>query len=310
MRLIPTVIFADLVGSTGVFEALGNDKATLAVHRLIELMVKTCHLHGGRVVKTLGDGLLAVFADPADALEAIVALQRTHHARTRSWPSNLLMHMKIGAACGPVVELQGDCYGDTVNLAARLCQMAGAGHIWTTGDLVRGLRAQAGTRFRSLGAVNIRGLSEAREICQIDWDTHDPSEMLTQPADSVKGQYAGLADHIALSCASRSASFSAQELPVHLGRLPELEFTVLNQRVSRRHARLDWVNKNFVLTDLSSYGTWVRLGDGLSELVLRRGECVLMGWGEISLGTPFNEPNAPVVRFMLAGGEPLVTDWA
>lgn len=310
MRLIPTVVFADLVGSTGVFEALGNDKATLAVRRLTELMAKTCGLHGGRVVKTLGDGLLVVFADPADAVDAVIALQRTHYARTRSWPSNLLTHMKIGVACGPLVELDGDCYGDTVNVAARLCQMAGAGHIWVTSEVVRGLRAQAGTRFRSLGAVSIRGLSEAREICQIDWNTHDPSEMLTQPAESVEWQRVGVADHIALSCANRSASFSAEELPVHLGRLPELEFAVLNQRVSRRHARLDWVNRNVVLTDLSSYGTWVRLGDGASELVLRRGECVLMGWGEISLGTPFNEPNAPVVRFMLSGGQPLATDWA
>ena len=58
-----TVVFADLTGSTAFFEALGNEKATRAVTRLTQWISDVCEAHQGRVVKKLGDGVLAVFAD-------------------------------------------------------------------------------------------------------------------------------------------------------------------------------------------------------------------------------------------------------
>ncbi len=86
MGTFHTVIFADLTGSTGVFEALGNQKATLAVTRLTQLMAQACESHHGDVVKTLGDGVLAVFEQVSDAIAAMVALQREHRERIAQWP--------------------------------------------------------------------------------------------------------------------------------------------------------------------------------------------------------------------------------
>lgn len=301
-----TVIFADLTGSTGVFEALGNEKATLAVTRLTQLIGETCTLFNGRVVKTLGDGVLAVFPAEFDAVSAVVELQRAHQNRIAKWPTRLLMHLKVGMANGEIIQVDGDCFGEAVNLASRLSDLAGPGEIWATRELMLAVDPPSGVRFRELGLISIRGLTEPRALTRIDWNTEgEPSSLMTMPAsldvfspnrmDSVLGQ-------IELSWLDVRARFSSERLPVNLGRQGDVEFAVNDPRVSRLHARIDWVNQHFVLTDLSSYGTWVRFAGSSHEVTLRRGECVLLGQGDISLGAPFSDFTAPTVSFLIFDG--------
>jgi adenylate cyclase len=182
MGTFHTVIFADLTGSTGVFEALGNQKATLAVTRLTQLMAQACESHHGDVVKTLGDGVLAVFEQVSDAIAAMVALQREHRERIAQWPPRLVMQIKVGTASGNIVRVDGDCYGEAVNLAARLCDMAGPSEIWATAQVTDAAPQASGVRVRALGPVAIRGMAEAREVCQIHWDGAENTDLLTLPA--------------------------------------------------------------------------------------------------------------------------------
>ena len=91
-------------------------------------------------------------------------------------------------------------------------------------------------------------------------------------------------------------------MPIYLGRAPEAEFIVNDQRVSRLHASIEWRLGAFVLTDLSSFGTWVRFAGSQTEQALRRDDCVLHGSGEIALGAPFDDFTVPTVSFSLVGG--------
>ena len=79
-----TVVFADLTGSTGVFEALGNAKATQAITRLTDWLGRVCVAKGGMVVKNLGDGVLMVFVLNSDAVEAVIEMQRLHAERIKT----------------------------------------------------------------------------------------------------------------------------------------------------------------------------------------------------------------------------------
>ncbi len=307
MSATTTVVFADLTGSTGIFETLGNAKATQAITRLTQWIGQVCEAHSGRVVKTLGDGVLAVFPDAIGAINATVEMQRSHLKRILNWPPALRMKLQIGMACGEIVEVDGDCYGDAVNVASRLSDLSGADQIWATDTAVTQMSAPDGVRFRSLGPVNIRGKAESRILFRIEWQEEVMSEFLTVPAslqqtnrpspDSVLGQ-------IELSWLDVNAAFKAQDLPINLGRdVDEADFVVNDPRVSRLHAQITWRDGNFVLTDVSSFGTWVRFAVGDSELALRRGECVLLGNGEIALGAPFSDFSVPTVNFSLSGGE-------
>ena len=100
MTALTTVVFADLTGSTGVFESLGNEKATQVITRLTGWIGQVCLQHEGRVIKNLGDGVLVLFADGAHALAAVIELQRKHHQRIQQWPAALRMKLQVGVAAG------------------------------------------------------------------------------------------------------------------------------------------------------------------------------------------------------------------
>lgn len=233
-----TVVFADLTGSTGVFEALGNAKATQAITRLTQWISQVCEAHHGRVVKTLGDGVLAVFPQESDAVNAVVELQRNHLKRILNWPPKLRMRLQVGVACGEIVEVDGDCYGDAVNVASRLSDLSGADQIWATDSVVdRIANPPDGVRFRSLGPISIRGKAEKRVVYRIEWHEEVVSELLTAPGslDLLKAQRPdAVLGQIELSWLDVNAKFQSSDLPIHLGRVVADEFleqTVLGRSV-------------------------------------------------------------------------------
>ena len=300
-----TVVFADLTGSTRVFEAIGNARATETVTRLIQWIGGVCDSHGGRVVKSLGDGAFATFANGAAATKAVLEMQRTHHKRLQNWPAPLRMELQIGVASGEVVEVDGDCYGDAVNLASRLSDLAGPSQIWATEAVIDQLGG-IDARFRNLGPINIRGKNEMPVVYRIDWQD-DLTDFLTMPATLVLPQRVpdSTFGQIELSWLDVRTSFRASELPIHMGRVDEAQFVVNDPRVSRLHAR----NGSCVLVDVSTYGTWVRFhgtAGASGEIALRREECVLHGSGEIGLGAPLSDFSAPTISFNTTGGNLLL----
>lgn len=301
-----TVVFADLSGSTGVFEAIGNARAAEAISRLTNWIGRVCESRKGRVVKMLGDGVLAVFPDGPAAVAAVVELQRSHLKRLQEWPNQLRMRLKIGVAAGEVIEVDGDCYGDAVNVASRLSDLSGPEQIWASGSVISQVRNPApGVRFRSLGPIPLRGKSQASEVFQIEWQEDIQTRHLTEPAQLSKSARPRHAANrgVRLSWLDMRMDFEAEDMPIHLGRAEEAEFPVQDQRVSRLHARIDWRNGSFVLTDMSTYGTWVRFSGTDAPHTLRREECVLLGTGEMALGASFEDFTAPTVRFEVLAGE-------
>jgi len=296
-----TVVFADLYGSTGVFEALGNAKATELVTQATAWVAQRCSAHGGRVVKFLGDGVLILFEDSTKAVLAVMDLQRSYQQLLGRMPPKAYMPLRIGVARGGVEIVADDCYGDAVNIAARLSELTGPHQIWVNSEAVQDGFDLPDERFRMLGPIHIRGRAEPCRVYQVEWQDIMGSEQLTIHAGfepSKLGRDA-LGVHIELCWLDQKSEFNAFDLPVHIGRTHQVEFVVSDARVSRTHARLDWRNGSVVLVDLSSFGCWVRFAGSGSVLLLRREECVLHGSGEIALGTSFSDPSAPVIEFAI-----------
>jgi adenylate cyclase len=295
-----TVVFADLAGSTGVFESLGNAKATQAVTRLTDWIAKVCTAQKGRVVKSLGDGVLIVFAQSTDAVEAVQEMQRVHTERIKNWPENLKMSLQVGMARGEVIEQEGDFFGDAVNVASRLADLCAPDQILGTDTVIKQLSASSLVRFRSLGVIDIRGRNQPCEIYRVEWQNEVMSDFFTVPASLGTlpvGQFPARPVSIALSWLEVAVSFTSEELPVHLGRDSEAKFVINDPRVSRLHAKIAWRGGKFYLEDLSSYGTWVRFGGSDAIVALRRQECMLLGQGEIALGAPFEDFTVPTISF-------------
>lgn len=295
-----TIVFADLTGSTGIFEALGDVKAAEVVTQTTRWIGTVSRARGGQVIKYLGDGVLLAFADNVAAVQAVTEIQRLHHERLSTWPDNMkTMKIKVGLARGEVVQQNGDCFGDVVNVAARLSDLSGADQILSTATVIDNLPFDTDVRYRNLGPMNIRGKSEASVVYRIEWQRDVQSEFLTMQAglSSLDSPTAQPSDSLALSWMDLTMTFDASDLPLFLGRGNDAKFVVNDPRVSRLHARIEQRGDVFVLVDVSSYGTWVRFSGSASVLALRRQECVLLNRGEIAMGASFEDLNVPMVSF-------------
>lgn len=304
MGVQATVVFTDLHGSTSVFEALGNARATEAVTQITNSIARQFEEFGGRVVKMLGDGVLALFGNRHDAVKAVVDMQRQHSKRMARGPSEHSMPVRIGLASGEVELVDGDCYGDAVNVAARLCDLSGPNQIWASASSLHAIDEAQGVSFRILGPINIRGRAEPCTVYQIEWREEEPSDFLTMQGGldmaSLSSDTDILGREIELGWIGTFKRFKSFELPVHVGRVRTVEFMVNDPRVSRTHARLEWRNGSVVLVDISSYGTWVRFsGASGSDVLLRREECVLHGEGDLALGGSFADSTVPTISFKI-----------
>ena len=303
-----TVLFADLRGSTSLFETLGNAEATSVVTHCISAMAKPVAACGGHVVKTLGDGLMAVFAESAPAIQASIVMHEVLESivlkgSERGASSGLrALRLQVGVARGEVVEMGGDCFGDAVNVAARLIDHAGDNETLVTADVLRDIPSETQARFRSLDKLALRGRAEPVQV-HVLAKRRGGDAAVTQFGDvSISGEPEGLR----LTWNSLSRVFDGRQLPVVLGRSPQVNFCVDDSRVSRSHARVDWYSGSFQLTDLSYNGTYVRFNDG--EIVsLRRGSCTLHGSGTVGLGASPNDEGAACVRFEVVHFEETTT---
>lgn len=295
-----TVVFADLMGSTGLFEATGNASAARAVTRLTDWISEIIVVHEGRVVKTLGDGVLAVFADNSRAVDAVVEMQRRHQKHMNGDNKAMKMPIRIGVANGEVEIVSGDCFGDAVNVAARLSDLTGGHQIWATSSVLKSVSESPGVRFRPLGPINIRGRAEPCSVHQVDWKIEENSDFLTVQAEFDTLQPPGsdsLGVHLQLAWLDQVLEFQSFDFPIHMGRSQTVQFVVNDPRVSREHVRIEFRNGGLVLVDVSSYGTWIRFTNASTDLLLRREECALHGTGEIALGAPFTDLSVPTVLF-------------
>lgn len=304
MSVLSTVVFADISGSASLYETLGNERATEAITHITQWIGGTIEAHRGRIVKNLGDGVLGIFGDAASAVSATAAMLRGHHERVNRWPQRLRMGIRVGVASGEVVDVDGDCYGDAVNVASRLCERAGPAEIWATEAAVLLSGAAPSVWYRKLGMMEIRGKAEMLTLYQVEWRENEAPDSLTMqaalasnfaPVDSILGQIQFWWHGIDLS-------FTSTDVPVQIGRATDARLCINDPRVSRLHARIDWRNSGFVLTDMSSFGTWVRFDGSDVPVQLRRDTCILHGNGEMALGVSFADTSAPVVKFQVAGG--------
>lgn len=301
MNSSKTVVFADIAGSTALFETLGNGQAAALVAQLTRGIAACVQDHGGRVVKKLGDGVLGVFAQPDQAVAASAALMREHRQWSQAQPQAHKVEIHIGLANGEVVEVDGDCYGDAVNLAARLCDLAGGAEVWATQTVVSGAHAGRGVSFIRLGHLEVRGKAEPQVMYQVEWRDDDRTDCTVH--SNLTSELNGLgpaAAEIHLSGPDGSRLRASAGAPVQVGRAPDSDLFLGDPRVSRVHARLEWRQGAFVLTDLSSFGTWVRFDGSDVPVQLRRDNCLLHGTGEIALGVPFAEASAPIISFQVA----------
>ena len=165
-----TVLFTDLVGHTEMMARLGDDAGRELLREHERITRDVLKAHAGAEIKTMGDGFMASFGSVTKAVECAVALQRTMEERNADVGAQGFAPLRVrcGLNAGEPVEDEGDLFGSSVIVAARIAAMAGPGEILIP-EPVRHLLAGKQFLFADRGEHALKGFDDAVRVYEVRW---------------------------------------------------------------------------------------------------------------------------------------------
>ncbi len=288
------ILFADISGSTALYDKLGNELALQLVTRTLDILKLEMAVHQGILIKTIGDEIMCAFPSAAAAVEAACAMQSSveNHHPGGEHP----IYVRIGLHYGEILHEGGDVYGDTVNIAARVTAITRARQIMATHKVVELLPAKMQKTAHQVMRTAFRGKEGTFDVFQIQWEREDTTR--TRIGMSAFRKPAEARHELMLRYHQQIITLSASLNSVLLGRGEDCDLMIRNNLASRQHARIENNFGKFLLTDYSVNGTYIRFSDD-QVIQLNHQQIVLHGAGMISLGQPFSEDPTEVIEFIL-----------
>jgi class 3 adenylate cyclase/pimeloyl-ACP methyl ester carboxylesterase len=169
-RRLAAILAADVAGYSRLMSTdEAGTLATLQAHRS-EVIAPSIAEHRGRVVKLMGDGILAEFDSVVEAVACAVEVQRAMAERNHDGPDNHRMLFRIGVHLGDVIAEGEDLYGDGVNIAARLESLAEAGGISISRQAYDQVEGKLPLNWRALGPQKLKNIPKPVEVYAVDLD--------------------------------------------------------------------------------------------------------------------------------------------
>jgi adenylate cyclase len=242
------------------------------------------------VVKTIGDEIMAVFESAAEAIGAGIEIQQRIDALPPA--SGAKLSVRVGIQWGPVLEENDDVFGDTVNTASRLAQLAKGGQILTSAETLAVVPPQPPLNVRAIDDLVVRGKTESVRVFEVIWQESGDLTMKSASLAPVPPAVAKLR----LRHGDQELILDAGRPAATLGRDGHCDVVIRDPRASRNHGRIERRRDKFVLVDQSTNGTYITpLGE--AEAALKREETVLRGRGRISFGHAFGDGTEEILEF-------------
>ncbi|MBC7984747.1 MAG: FHA domain-containing protein [Candidatus Obscuribacterales bacterium] len=290
------ILFADVVGSTRIYEVMGDARARDMILTCVEIMRTATEINQGTVIKTIGDEIMATFPTADSALNAGSRMQ--HDIRTHG---GLLVEgqpiaIRIGGHFGPVVLENRDIFGAAVHTANRMTSQAKAGQIMITSAMVERLAPEWRSACRQIDIATLRGKASEDELFEVLWQKEDATSMLPALALSVAVREKRPRR---LLVKYQGQEFVLDDRRTHLaiGRAEENDVVIKGNLISRLHVRIELNRNKFSLIDQSTNGSFVTMRGG-EESFVRRDSMQLKGEGMIGLGRAPEASNPLTVRFL------------
>ena len=271
------VLFADVSGSTKLYETAGNAVAHAAVESCLDIMRRRTLAAKGRVIKTIGDEVMSAFSSADHAADAAIEMQLAIAALPPVGSTTL--GIRIGFNYGPVVEREGDVFGDAVNLASRLASVATKGQIITARDTVVLMSPMLKACTRAITTIQVKGKAQEIQVYELLWQQSEDTTTLASHKSVFKPRNATLR----LRMHDIEMVLSADRPSLAMGRDQSADLVIKERMASRAHGKIERRLDKFILTDHSANGTFVTI-EGDKEIVLRREEFTLRGHGWIAFG--------------------------
>jgi len=290
------ILFADVVGSTQLYEQLGDVKARQMVSRCLDIMREATEANRGTVIKTMGDEVMATFPAPDDAMNAAKRMQERISSDPELTHDNGHVAIRIGCHYGPVVQEQRDVFGSAVHTANRMTSQAKAGQIILTAETVHRLSPEWRGVSRHVDVTSVRGLTDEKELYEVLWQQEDATSML--PSIEIETRKGHRARAVRVRFQGREFVVDDAKKLFTMGRAEENDVVIRGNLISRLHAKIEVSRDKFLLVDQSTNGTFVINEEG-KEAFVRRDAVPLAGKGLIGLGKLPDASAPDAIRYWL-----------
>jgi hypothetical protein len=274
------ILFADVVGSTQLYDKFGDTKASETVARCLDVMKDATHEFNGTVIKTIGDEVLSTFPSVDEAMSAAARMQGRISSSRDADKDGIPVSIRIGCHFGPVVKEQNDIFGAAVHTANRMTSQAKANQIVISGATVDGMGPDWATQTRQIDIASVHGRVDEVALFELLWQPDEATSML--PTLEWEGRLKNKS-RLVLSFRETTVEVSDDKKNVNLGRADDNDLVVKGNLISRIHARIEKRRGKFMLIDQSTNGTFLQNVEG-DETFVRRDSTELAGEGIIGLG--------------------------
>jgi adenylate cyclase len=289
------ILFADVVGSTRLYDTMGDLRARDMVATCIDVMRSATEQRQGTVIKTMGDEVMATFPTADAALNAAAQMQQQISTHAQLKVDGQPVSIRIGCHFGPVMLENRDVFGAAVHTANRMTSQAKAGQIVTTAATVEKLSPEWRASCRQIDVATLKGQGSEVVLYEVLWQTEDVTSMVPGIAGSADAR----SSHplrLRLRTEERELLVDERHASVTIGRAEDNDVVVKGNLISRLHARIEISRNKFVLVDQSTNGTFVQTADG-EEAFVRRDSLQLKGHGMIGLGRLPEQGSPQTIRF-------------
>ena len=297
------VLFADVSGSTQLFEKVGDRKARAAIAATLRALSKLVREGGGKIVKTIGDEIMCVFATPNRAANTACKMQETvehENPAQVALGEDLSLRIRIGFHFGPTLIERGDVFGDSVNVAARMAAQAKGGQIITTHATVRLLDDKLQQSSRFVDNAPVKGKREVMKIYELIWQEEDMTHMASFNTPAVTTSSIAT---LKVKYHQRLLEITPEHPKLVMGRSQSCDLPIEETLASRQHASFELRRDKFYIIDQSTNGTFVQV-ENMGETFLRREEMPIRSGGRLSLGRSFEEKPTEIVLFKTVQSHP------
>jgi len=273
------IVFADVVGSTQLYEKFGDTKASETVAICLDIMKDATFQFNGTVIKTIGDEVMSTFETVDEAMGAAVMMQTRISAEGRK-KDGIPVSIRIGCHYGPVVQEQNDIFGAAVHTANRMTSQAKSSQIVISGFTVEQMSPELSSQARQIDVATVRGRLDEVALFELVWQPDEATSMLPtiEWEDKLRK-----ASKLLINFKDSTVEVSDRKKSINLGRADDNDVVVKGNLISRIHAKVEMRRGRFVITDQSTNGTFVQDIQGHEEFV-RRDSTELGAEGTIGLG--------------------------
>jgi class 3 adenylate cyclase len=290
------ILFADVVGSTQLYDKFGDTKASETVAQCLDVMKDATHQYNGTVIKTIGDEVMSTFPTVEEAMGAAVMMQSRISAENKQ-DDRIAVSIRIGCHFGPVVQEQNDIFGAAVHTANRMTSQAKARQIVISGETVAEMKPDLRKQTRQIDVATVRGKLDEVALYELLWNPEEATSML--PTIEWENQDRK-ASRLQLSFRDQQVEVNDKRKSVIMGRAEDNDLVIKGNLISRIHAKVEMRRGKFILVDQSTNGTFVQNLRG-EETFVRRDSTEISGEGTIGLGRA-EDPGASLAIYYKTQG--------